>query len=202
MDLPDETYETGLRDKVLLSFMYATGARAQEICDFKVGDLHIHDRMASITLTGKGSKTRQVGISVTLAKIVQNYIKHRHIDRYPERHVFSSQTHEQMTVSCVEGIYKKYVSIAKEKHPGMFLDDHYSPHSMRHSTACHLLEAGVDIVTIKNILGHVSVQTTQIYAEMSQDSVDKKLKEWNDTWFGNKIETKKVKNDIPDFLKR
>lgn len=202
LDLPDETYETGLRDKVLLSFMYATGARAQEICDFKVGDLHIHDRMASITLTGKGSKTRQVGISVTLAKIVQNYIKHRHIDRYPERHVFSSQTHEQMTVSCVEGIYKKYVSIAKEKHPGMFLDDHYSPHSMRHSTACHLLEAGVDIVTIKNILGHVSVQTTQIYAEMSQDSVDKKLKEWNDTWFGNKIETKKVKNDIPDFLKR
>ena len=200
--LPDETYETGLRDKVLLSFMYATGARAQEICDSKVGDLCIHDRTASITLIGKGSKTRQVGISVTLAKMVQNYIKHRHIDRYPERHIFSSQTHEQMTVSCVEGIYKKYVSIAKEKHPGIFLDDNYTPHSMRHSTACHLLEAGVDIVTIKNILGHVSVQTTQIYAEMSQDSVDKKLKEWNDTWFGNKIEIKKVKDNIPDFLKR
>lgn len=202
LDLPDETYETGLRDKVLLSFMYATGARAQEICDFKVGDIRIHDSTASITLTGKGSKTRQVGISVTLAKVVQNYIKHRHIDRYPERHVFSSQTHEQMTVSCVEGIYKKYVSIAKEKHQGMFLDDNYSPHSMRHSTACHLLEAGVNIVTIKNILGHVSVQTTQIYAEMSQDSVDKKLKEWNDTWFGNKIEIKKVEDNIPNFLKR
>lgn len=202
LDIPDETYETGLRDKVLLSFMYATGARAQEICDFKVGDLRIHDRMASATLTGKGSKTRQVGISATLAKIVQNYIKHRHIDRYPEKHVFSSQTHEQMTVSCVEGIYKKYVSIAKEEHPGMFLDDNYSPHSMRHSTACHLLESGVDIVTIKNILGHVSVQTTQIYAEMSQDSVDRKLKEWNDTWFGNKIEIKEVKDNVPDFLKR
>ena len=50
----------------------------------------------------------------------------------------------------------------------MFLKGSYPPHSMRHSTACHLLEAGVDIVTIKNILGHVSVQTTQIYAEMSQ----------------------------------
>lgn len=174
LNLPDETCETGLRDKVLLSFMYATGARAQEICDFKVSDLRMNERTASVTLLGKGSKIRQVGISLSLAKVIQNYIRHRHIDRYPGRHVFSSQTHEQMTVSCIEGIYKKYVVIAKEGHPGMFLDNHYSPHSMRHSTACHLLEAGVDIVTIKNILGHVSVQTTQIYAEMSQDSVDKK----------------------------
>lgn len=202
LDLPDDTYETGLRDKVLLSFMYATGARAQEICDFKVAGLRINDGTASVTLVGKGAKPRQVGISLSLAKVVRNYIKHRHIDGYPERHVFSSQTHERMTISFIEGIYKKYVAIAKEKHPGMFLDGHYSPHSMRHSTACHLLEAGVDIMTIKNILGHVSVQTTQIYAEMSQDSVDKKLKEWNDTWFGDKIEMKKAKDDIPDFLKR
>ena len=202
LDLPDETYEAGLRDKVLLSFMFATGARAQETCDFKVCDLRINDRTASVTLVGKGSKTRQAGISLSLAKVVQNYIRHRHIDRYPERHVFSSQTHEQMTVSCIEEIYKKYVAIAKEKHPDMFLGVHYSPHSMRHSTACHLLESGVDIMTIKNILGHASVQTTQIYAEMSQDLVDKKLKEWNDTWFGSKVEIKKIKEDVPDFLKR
>lgn len=202
LDLPDETYETGLRDKVLLSFMYATGARAQETCDFTVADLRVNDRTASVTLVGKGSKIRQVGISLSLAKTVQNYIKHRNIEQFPRRHVFSSQTHEQKTISCVEEIYKKYVNIAKEKHQDMFLDENYSPHSMRHSTACHLLEAGVDIVTIKNILRHVSVQTTQIYAEMSQDSVDRKLKEWNDTWFGNKIEIKKTKDEIPDFLKR
>lgn len=200
--LPNETYETGLRDKVLLSFMYATGARAQEICDFTVSDLHINNKSASVTLIGKGSKARQVGISLALAETVQKYIKYRHIEKHPGRHVFSSQTHEQMTVSCVEGIYKKYVTIAKEKYPDMFLKDSYPPHSMRHSTACHLLEAGVDIVTIKNILGHVSVQTTQIYAEMSQDSVDRKLREWNDAWFGSKIETKETKKDIPDFLKR
>ncbi len=201
--LPDENYETGLRDKVLLSFMYATGARTQEICDFTVDALHINDRNASVTLVGKGEKVRRVGIPLSLAYTVQKYIRYRHIERYPERHVFSSQTHEQMTVSCVEGIYKKYVTIAKEKYPEMFLKDSYPPHSMRHSTACHLLEAGVDIVTIKNILGHVSVQTTQIYAEMSQDSVDKKLKEWNETWFGNrKVNIKETKKDIPDFLKK
>ena len=182
--------------------MYTTGARAQEIYDFTVADLHINGKSASVTLLGKGSKIRQIGVSLPLAETVQKYIRHRHIERHSRQHVFSSQTDELMTVSCVEGIYKKYVTIAQEKHPDLFLQDSYPPHSMRHSTACHLLEAGVDIVTIRNILGHVSVQTTQIYAEMSQDSVDKKLKEWNDTWFGNKIELKESKMDIPDFLKK
>ena len=116
-----------------------------------------------------------MGISLALARTVQKYIIHRHIEGYPEKHVFSSQTHEQMTISCVEGIYKKYVAIAKEKHPDMFLKGSYPPHSMRHSTACHLLEAGVDIVTIKNILGHVSVQTTQIYYDKQVFMERKKL---------------------------
>ena len=201
--LPDETYETGLRDKVMLSFMYATGARAQEICDLTVDSLHINSRNASVTLVGKGAKARQVGISLALAQTVQKYILHRHIERYPDKHIFSSQMHEKMTVSCVEGIYKKYVAIAKKNHPDLFLKGGYSPHSMRHSTACHLIEAGVDIVSIKNVLGHVSVQTTQIYAEMSQESVDNKLKEWNDSWFGsNNVEVNETKKAIPEFLRR
>ena len=203
LNLPDENYETGLRDKVLLSLMYATGARAQEICDLMVRDIRMNDTSASITLMGKGSKTRQVRISKKLSDTLHRYIVHRHIEKYLERHIFSSQTHEQMTVSCVEGIYKKYIAIAKKQNPSLFQADSYPPHSMRHSTACHLLEAGVDIVTIKNILGHVSVQTTQIYAEMSQDTVDRKLKEWNETWFGNnqKINVKKSTDNIPEFLK-
>ena len=60
LNLPNENYETGLRDKVLLSLMYATGTRAQEICDLKVRDIRMNDASASITLMGKGSKTRQV----------------------------------------------------------------------------------------------------------------------------------------------
>lgn len=204
LSLPDEHYETGLRDKVMLSLMYATGARAQEICDLQVKDIRINNESTSITLVGKGSKVRQVGISKKLAETLQKYISHRRIDTHPEKHIFSSQTHEHMTISCVEGIYKKYVTMAKKQNPTLFQDDSYPPHSMRHSTACHLLEAGVDIITIKNILGHVSVQTTQIYAEMSQDTVDKKLKEWNDTWFGDKeeIEVRNSSDNIPDFLKK
>ena len=111
LNLPDENYETGLRDKVLLSLMYATGARAQEICDLMVRDVRMNDTSASITLMGKGSKTRQVGISKKLADTIYKYIVHRHIEKYPERHIFSSQTHEQMTVSCIEGIYLSLIHI-------------------------------------------------------------------------------------------
>jgi len=75
---------------------------------------------------------------------------------------------------------------------------------MRHSTASHMLEAGVPIVVIKNFLGHTSLQSTQIYAELSQNTVDKYLKEWNEKWFfqdsGAKVEARK-KNEMPQFLK-
>lgn len=72
LNLPDENYETGLRDKVMLSLMYATGARTQEICDLKVGDMRISTSSAIITLTGKGSKTRQIGISKKLGNLYKN----------------------------------------------------------------------------------------------------------------------------------
>ena len=203
LSLPDETYETGLRDKVLLSFMYATGARAQEVCDLRVRDLRIEKNTASVSLIGKGNKPRQVGITIRLAETLSEYIRHRHIEQLPDRHIFSSQTHEHMTISCIEGIYKKYITIAKNENPNMFLAGSYPPHSMRHSTACHLVEAGVDIVTIKHILGHVSLQTTQIYAEMSQNMVDQKLREWNEIWFsGNKKIEASDYDNYPDFLKK
>ena len=203
LSLPNERYETGLRDKVLLSMLYATGARAQEICDLRIRDLCFEETTCIVTLTGKGSKTRRVAIGGACSKIIRGYIHHRGIESQPAKHVFSSQTHEQMTVSCVEGIFKKYVKMAKEKNPGLFHARSYPPHSMRHTTASHLLEAGVDIVTIKNVLGHASLQTTQIYAELSQDTVDRKLKEWNEKWFGKKPEpTLPTSNEkkMPDFL--
>ena len=192
LSIPDERHETGLRDKVLLSMMYATGARAQEICDLRVRDLQFEGTSCVATLTGKGAKTRRVGIGKDCTEIIKGYIRHRGIVSQKAKHVFSSQTHEQMTVSCVEGIFRKYVTIAKKENPGLFCANSYPPHSMRHSTASHLL-----------ILGHASLQTTQIYAEMSQETVDRKLKEWNEKWFANKPEPTLPKGNgraMPDFL--
>lgn len=112
--------------------------------------------------TGKGEKIRRVGIPTTVSIMLKNYMIRRYIDNKPTRHVFSSQTHEQMTVSCVEGIFKKYISIAKEENPELFCERNYPPYSIRHSTTSHMLESGVPIIVIKNFLGYVSLQTTQL----------------------------------------
>lgn len=201
--LPDDSREIGLRDKVLLSLMYACGARAQEICDLSVRNIQFNLKGATLNIKGKGGKSRRIGIPDNCAKMLQKYIFHRKLGSKPDKHVFSSQTHEQMTVSCIEGIFKKYIRLAKAENPTLFREDSYPPHSMRHSTASHMLEAGVPIVVIKNFLGHVSLQTTQIYAELSQNTVDKHLKEWNEKWFSQDSEAMKEfikKNEMPDFL--
>lgn len=201
--LPDEHYEIGLRDKVLLSLMYASGARAQELCDLTVKDTQFSEHGAALNITGKGRKKRRIGISLACAALLKGYMDHRKIASRPERHIVSTQTHEKMTVSCVEEIFKKYVGIAKQKNPGLFIENSYPPHSMRHSTASHMLEAGVPLVVIKNFLGHSSLQSTQIYAEISQATVDKHLKEWNDRWFSgpSTLDHSTVRdNEVPDFL--
>lgn len=201
--LPDEHTNLGLRDKVLLCIMYATGARAQEICDLTVSSVKTSSNGTTIDIIGKGNKHRRIKISDSAASILNSYIVKRRIEHSPERHIFSSQTHEKMTISCIEAIVKKYVSRAKVLYPDKFLQDGYCPHSFRHTTATHMVESGVPLMVIKNFLGHSSIQTTQIYAELTQNTVDKHVKEWNEKWFPHSI-TQVVQNEpkynMPEFL--
>lgn len=201
--LPNENREIGRRDKILLSLMYASGARAQEICDLTVRDIQFNPERTTLNVKGKGGKIRRIGIPKTCSIMVSQYIEHIKIIDKPERHIFSSQTHEYMTISCIEGIFKKYITIAKKQNPSMFPASSYPPHSMRHTTASHMLEAEVPIVVIKNFLGHASLQSTQIYAEISQDTVNRHLQEWNEKWFPNNQVERKISHEvniIPDFL--
>ena len=203
LGLPKSSTATGYRNKTLLSVMYASGARAQEICDITVRDVRFNNDTATLTLTGKGGKTRRVGIPKACAALLEQYLHKKGIAGIGERHVFSSQTHEHMTISCVEEIFKKYVSLAKENHPTLFCAKTYTPHSMRHSTATHMLEAGVPIVVIKNFLGHVSLQSTQIYAEVTQSTLNKHLRLWNEKWGpmpDNIVDKQEPSPAIPAFL--
>ena len=202
--LPNDHTVVGLRDKVLLCIMYATGARAQEICNLKVANIRFSSNETTVEILGKGNKCRRVKISSYAAKVLKGYIEKRHIERSPNRHIFSSQTHEQMTISCIEEIVKKYVSKAKELHPDKFLMNNYTPHSIRHTTATHMLEAGVPLMVIRNFLGHASIQTTQIYADLSQNTVDENIRKWNEKWFPPTIQPEVPKcedNPMPDFLR-
>lgn len=201
LELPNPENSIGFRDRVLLSIMYASGARAQEICDLKVRDIRFSEGKAVLHIVGKGRKARQVQIGKSPAAMLEKYIKRRSLSEKPERHVFSSQTHEQMTVSCVEAIFKKYVSLAKEAHPDMFKSDSYPPHSMRHTTAVCMLEAGVPLPVIKSFLGHAQLTTTEIYASLSQETVNKKVQEWNEVYWSHCKEEKIAKpTNTPDFL--
>lgn len=200
--LPDESRFVGQRNKMLLSLMYATGARAQEICDLQVKDIIFNDPHTGVTLNGKGGKVRRVFIPKSCSMMLKKYMEKQKLSSSSNSHLFSSQTHEKMTLSCVEEIFKKYVKIAKKKYPNKFNDTSYPPHSMRHTTAVHMVEAGVPLIVIKNFLGHKSLQSTLIYADLTQSTVNKHIKEWNAKWFPDlQISTIKEKDDMPLFLK-
>ncbi len=204
--LPDTTERLGWRDLVLLSVMYSSGARAQEICDLTVKNV-MHDEKgnAILTLTGKGEKSRRVKITSDATQLLDKYITYRKIGDQPDRHIFPSQRNECLSVPAIEEIFSKYVTMAKASHPDKFCNGPYTPHVMRHTTATHLIEAGVPLTVVKNILGHSSIQTTQIYLDISQQTVDRSMEKWNEKWFAknNPDETAlpQEKKSIPDFLR-
>ena len=181
--LPNTSTEIGRRDQALLSLMYASGARAQEICDLRVRDVSFQKDGTRLTIMGKGNKTRRILISRPCAEILRKHIHSRRLDGMPDRHLFSSQMHEHMSISCIEEIFKKYIRIAKEENPTLFQEKRYTPHTMRHTCATHMLEAGVPMMAIKNFLGHASISTTERYAELTQGTVNKHIRAWNEKWF-------------------
>lgn len=201
--LPDPEKRLGFRDQVLLNLMYASGARAQEICDLKVRDFLVEKNLYKLTITGKGNKTRRIVIAKPSGILLKRYLEETGRAGQLDAYIFSSQTHPQMTISCIEEIYKKYVALAKAEHPKMFLEKRYTPHTMRHTTATHMLEAGVPIMAIKNFLGHSSISTTERYAELSQGTVNRHIRDWNEKWFSHQKENpaNQKKNQLPDFLK-
>ena len=176
--LPDSHKKTGRRDMVLLSTLYATGARAQELCNITAGDLRL-GTTTTVLLRGKGDKIRTIVIPEQCSALLKSHIEQNRLNtRGTHCYLFSSQTHEHMTISCIEAIVKKYVQMAK-KHRSDLFRDHYTPHSFRHSIAMHMLESGIQLPVIKTFLGHVSISTTLIYASANYELVNKYLRDKN-----------------------
>lgn len=212
LDLPKLNTIAGRRDVTLLTFMYASGARAEEVCNLQVRDVRImEDGTARVCLDGKGGKKRTIAIGSDTVGLLQKYMRYRRIMDLPDAYVFNTQNHPQMSIGCIEAIYKKYVTMAKNEYPNLFHEKSYPPHSMRHTTAVSMLEAGVPLTVIKVFLGHSSIATTEIYAKITQPSLDESVLNWNSSfWSHMTIESKEAltqdvpdeKDDyIPDFLK-
>ncbi len=199
LDLP-KTGRFALRDQTLFVFMYASGARAQEVCDLRIKDITFEESKAHVVLHGKGNKSRRIAISKTPAEILHRYIQSGRRTFNKDSFVFSSLTHDRMSISCVEEIFKKYLKILAKDNPDYFLQK-YTPHSMRHTTATHMIEAGVPLIVIKNFLGHSSIQTTQIYTKITQTQLDEQTKKWNEIWLSEPGIQEVKKDQVPDFLK-
>jgi integrase/recombinase XerD len=164
LEQPDVTAKKGRRDLALLSLMYDTGARVQELIDLTPSALRL-DRPSTIQITGKGNKTRIVPLLDKQVNILKSYLNEHGLLTTKARDypLFSNSRHEKLTRPGVTYILLKYADKARKQYPYL-IPDKLSCHSLRHSKAMHLLQAGVNLVYIRDILGHVSVQTTEIYA--------------------------------------
>jgi site-specific recombinase XerD len=203
LNLPDPSKYLGERDLVLLSVLYDAGARAQEICNLCVGDIRFGSP-TKIKLHGKGRKVREVPVSDEVAALLRYHLKSNNVSlSEKEAPLFSSQTRSKMTTACIRSIVSKYVGVAKSKHPTMFLEKSYSPHSFRHSKAVHMVEAGVDLIYIRNFLGHATIISTEIYARVGQAAVTKALTDRKIPRLSVPLPAgKDARGNEPDFISR
>ena len=165
----------GRRDYLLLVTMFNTGARAQEILDLRPCDLQL-DKPFHARLFGKGRKERICPLWPQTADLLRSFVIERGIELQSREPLFRNHRGQPLTRFGVRYILSKYCVRAKDLIPGLSTK-RLHPHSMRHSTAVHLLQAGVDLTTISHWLGHASVNTTNRYAtvnlEMKREAIEK-----------------------------
>lgn len=154
----------GRRDLTMLSLLYNSGARVQELIDLTPLSVR-RSKPYYIELIGKGSKKRVVPIEETMMKLLISYMEENRLNMPGMEHhpLFFNAWGSKLTNPGITYILQKYVVEAKKVEPEL-VPQNISPHILRHSRAMHLLQAGVNLVYIRDILGHVSVQTTEIYA--------------------------------------
>jgi integrase/recombinase XerD len=164
----DEHSSQGLREHAVLLFLYNSGARASEATSLMIGDIDWLTQ--SVRITGKGNKQRRCPLWTSTLGLLRLLVG----DREDDQPVFLNRCYRPMTRSGIHTLVKRCAARAREKIPSL-KEKTVNPHVIRHTTACHLLKAGVDINTIRGWLGHVSLTTTNIYAEIDLETKAKAL---------------------------
>jgi len=171
---PDCRTPQGRRDYVILLFLYNTGARADEVAQVRIGDLDLgatsHRDTSSVVLRGKGNKTRRCPLWPRTVDELRLLID----CRAASQHVFLNRRRQPLTRFGIHGLVERYANRLVMKLPSL-AKKRVSPHTIRHTTATHLLRAGVDINTIRAWLGHVCLDTTNVYAEVDLEMKTKAL---------------------------
>lgn len=163
----DRSTADGRRDYALLATMFNTGARVQEMLDVRVRDFQL-TKPFQVRLFGKGRKERICPLWPQTARVIRGLCDERRLDLHAAESFFLNHRREPLTRFGVRYILAKYIQRAKDQNPNL-ARKRLHPHTMRHSTAVHLLKSGVDLVTISHWLGHASVNTTNKYVAIDLD---------------------------------
>ena len=161
LDAPPSDRWSGQRDRIMLATLYNTGARVSELTGLRVGDV-VLDGSASVRLHGKGRKDRSVPLWRTTTTQLRHWLPH--IDSRPDRPLFPSTTGGPLTRPAVTARLRLAVQRAARHCPSL-ANRRVAPHCVRHSTAMHMLQAGVEITVIALWLGHENPATTHMYVE-------------------------------------
>lgn len=170
LEQPDTSTKRGRRDLALMVALYDTGARVQELIDLRVCDVRLV-QPATITLTGKGNKKRNVPIMAKTHSILEGYMAENHLleSGRQQSPLFHNSRCQSFTRPGITYILDKYFKRAKLSHIDEIFPDKLHPHMLRHSKSLHLLESGVNLIYIRDFLGHVSVTTTEIYLKFDTE---------------------------------
>ncbi|GIP36801.1 tyrosine recombinase XerC [Paenibacillus sp. J31TS4] len=163
LNAPDRETPLGLRDLALMELLYASGLRVSELTGMNLSSIDLDNGIALVF--GKGAKERYVPVGEPAVRAIRMYlaIARPQLAKSPaEQAMFLNARGTRLTARSVRRVLDKYID-------GLAGVEHVTPHTFRHSFATHMMEAGADLRTVQELLGHVNLSTTQVYTHMTKD---------------------------------
>ena len=164
----DTSKNLGKRDYLLINLLYDSGVRVSELINIRINNIDFENRL--IKILGKGDKERVVYFTINTSKILYEYIYDIcEVHKYPRKYLFENKSNVVISRFEVYNIIRKYAELAK-------IEKNVTPHVLRHTIATHLIQNDADVMSVKTILGHSKVSTTEIYTHITSEQLIEKVK--------------------------
>ena len=167
MNSPSLDTLIGVRDRAVLELFYSTGMRLSELVNINIGDFHLNNKL--LRVIGKGKKERMIPYGRTAESAIENYLKMRNISFKPvfaKTPLFVNSKEKRISTRTIQRRMNNYIKLVAD-------GKRIGPHLLRHTFATHLLDNGADITAVKDLLGHSSLSSTQIYTHVSIEKLKK-----------------------------
>ena len=159
----DTSKNLGKRDYLLINLLYDSGVRVSELINIRINNIDFENRL--IKILGKGDKERVVYFTINTSKLLYEYIYDIcEVHKYPRKYLFENKSNVVISRFEVYNIIRKYAEIAK-------IEKNVTPHVLRHTIATHLIQNDADVMSVKTILGHSKVSTTEIYTHVDNEQI-------------------------------